>query len=637
MILVVGGAHSGKRTFVREKLGFAADDFVDAAQLAEGGVPAAFAGRVAYRAEELVRELDADRALERLIGFDAVILPLVGSGVVPMRAEDAQWRERAGRLGCALAAHADVVVRMACGIPQVIKGNLADAPRGTQGAGAPLEVVFVRHGATAGTEDHRYSGAGTDEPLSSAGERALRELACDRDVFRVITSGMARTDQTARILFPNAELMACPGLREMDFGDFEGRSAAELKEDVRYRAWVDSWCETRCPHGEGKSDFTRRVVAAFREACESERAQGSGRAVFVVHAGTVKALLSELAVPKMGYFDVHTEPGGAWAATWDGRCLRDVRPASGGDPRWLPHPVVAMGRAITWAEGRLRRAFPQTSAGARAAGLVLAVALPLACGLLAWGILHLCGMVHSGLRFVAEAWASYQILAACELRRQSLAVARAFSKGGLVAAREAVGLIVGRDTSVLDEQGVARAAVETVAENASDGVIAPLFYLMIGGAPLGMAYKAVNTLDSMVGYKNERYIDFGCASARLDDAVNWIPSRLSALLMIAVCPIVGLDARGAARIWRRDRRRHASPNAAQTESACAGALGLRLAGPAVYFGKLVEKPTIGDASREIEWGDIARATRLMLAASVCALVVFGAARAAVVLAVGAMA
>ena len=299
-----------------------------------------------------------------------------------------------------------------------------------------------------------------------------------------------------------------------------------------------------------------------------------------------------------------------------------------GDPRWLPHPVVAMGRAITWAEGRLRRAFPQTSAGTRAAGLVLAVALPLACGLLTWGILHLCGMVHPGLRFVAEAWASYQILAACELRRQSLAVARAFSKGGLVAAREAVGLIVGRDTSVLDEQGVARAAVETVAENASDGVIAPLFYLMIGGAPLGMAYKAVNTLDSMVGYKNERYIDFGCASARLDDAVNWIPSRLSALLMI--------DARGAARIWRRDRRRHASPNAAQTESACAGALGLRLAGPAVYFGKLVEKPTIGDASREIEWGDIARATSLMLAASACALVVFGVARAAVVLVVGAM-
>ena len=158
MMLVLGGAHSGKRTFVREKLGFAADDFVDAAQLAEGGVPAAFAGRVAYRAEELVRTLDTDRALERLIGFDVVILSLVGSGVVPMRAEDAQWRERAGRLGCALAARADVVVRMTCGIPQVIKGNLAS--RGTQGASAPLEVVFVRHGATAGTEDHRYSRGG---------------------------------------------------------------------------------------------------------------------------------------------------------------------------------------------------------------------------------------------------------------------------------------------------------------------------------------------------------------------------------------------------------------------------------------------------------------------------------------------
>ena len=229
MMLVVGGAHSGKRTFVREKLGFAADDFVDAAQLAEGGVPAAFAGRVAYRAEELVRALDADRALERLIGFDAVILPLVGSGVVPMRAEDAQWRERAGRLGCALAARADVVVRMTCGIPQVIKGNLADAPRGTQGAGAPLEVVFVRHGATAGTEDHRYSGAGTDEPLSSAGERALRDLACDRDAFRVITSGMARTDQTARILFPNASLWRAPVCARWISATSRGEAPPSLK------------------------------------------------------------------------------------------------------------------------------------------------------------------------------------------------------------------------------------------------------------------------------------------------------------------------------------------------------------------------------------------------------------------------
>ena len=290
-----------------------------------------------------------------------------------------------------------------------------------------------------------------------------------------------------------------------------------------------------------------------------------------------------------------------------------------GDPRWLPHPVVAMGRAITWAEGRLRGAFPQTSAGTRAAGLVLAVALPLACGLLTWGILHLCGMVHSGLRFVAEAWASYQILAACELRRQSLAVARAFSKGGLVAAREAVGLVVGRDTSVLDEQGVARAAVETVAENASDGVIAPLFYLMIGGAPLGMAYKAVNTLDSMVGYKNERYLHFGRAAAKLDDAANYLPSRIAALLWVAAAALTGNDAKGAWRIWRRDRRSHASPNSAQTESACAGALGVQLAGPATYFGQYYDKPTIGDAARPIEPEDILRANRMMRVAGVLGL------------------
>ena len=164
-------------------------------------------------------------------------------------------------------------------------------------------------------------------------------------------------------------------------------------------------------------------------------------------------------------------------------------------------------------------------------------------------------------------------------------------------------------------EGVARAAVETVAENFSDGEIAPLFYMLLGGAPLALCYKAINTMDSMVGYKNERYLYFGRAAARLDDAANWLPARLSALLLIAAAACTGQDARGAFRIWRRDRRNHASPNSAQTESACAGALGVQLAGPAYYFGEYYPKPTIGDALRPIEPQDILRANRMMYVAS----------------------
>ena len=307
------------------------------------------------------------------------------------------------------------------------------------------------------------------------------------------------------------------------------------------------------------------------------------------------------------------------------------------DPAWLPHPVVLMGRCISALEKRLRAALPTTPQGELLGGGIVAAVLPLGTLLVTGAACWLAAKLHPALGLALQMFWCGQALAAKGLKQESMNVYKELQKGNLPAARKAVARIVGRDTQSLTAEGVTKAAVETVAENASDGVIAPLLYMLLGGAPLALTYKAINTMDSMVGYKNERYIDFGCASARLDDAANWIPSRLSALLMIAVCPIVGLDARGAARIWRRDRRRHASPNSAQTESACAGALGLRLAGPAVYFGKLVEKPTIGDASREIEWGDIARATRLMLAASVCALVVFGAARAAVVLAVGAMA
>ena len=194
------------------------------------------------------------------------------------------------------------------------------------------------------------------------------------------------------------------------------------------------------------------------------------------------------------------------------------------------------------------------------------------------------------------------------------------AKGDLPAARRAVARIVGRDTQNLTAAGVTRAAVETVAENASDGVIAPLLYMLLGGAPLALTYKAINTMDSMLGYKNEKYLYFGRCAAKLDDAANWLPSRLAALLWVAAAALTGNSACGAWRIWRRDRRRHASPNSAQTESACAGALGVQLAGPAYYFGEYYDKPTIGDPLREIEPRDILRANRMMYAESLLALV-----------------
>lgn len=308
-----------------------------------------------------------------------------------------------------------------------------------------------------------------------------------------------------------------------------------------------------------------------------------------------------------------------------------------GDPRRIPHPIVAMGNAIAWLEPRLRAAFPDTPSGARRAGVVLVAVLCAGSFGATWCLIAVAGLVHPLLGFAVETWLCYQALAACELRRQSMRVVRELTRGGLPAARRAVGMIVGRDTEALDERGVLKAAVETVAENTADGVVGPLVYLIVGGAPLGMLYKAVNTMDSMVGYKNERYLDFGRAAARVDDVLGFVPARLAALCMIAAASVAGLSAKGAWRIWRRDRFNHASPNSAQTESAMAGALGVELAGSAVYFGKLVEKPTMGDATRSIEREDVRRANRLMVLASALSLVVLGGARIALVAAAGAMA
>jgi adenosylcobinamide-phosphate synthase len=297
------------------------------------------------------------------------------------------------------------------------------------------------------------------------------------------------------------------------------------------------------------------------------------------------------------------------------------------DPAWMPHPVVGMGKAISALERLLRRALPQTDRGEFWGGVILAVLLPLGTLAVSGGVCALAYWLHPAAGFLVQTLWCWQALALRGLSKESGKVYAQLKADDLPAARLAVGRIVGRDTDALTREGVTKAAVETVAENFSDGVAAPLFYMLLGGAPLALVYKSINTMDSMVGYKNDRYLYFGRAAAKLDDGVNFIPSRLAALCWIAAAFLTGHSGRGAWRIWRRDRRNHASPNSAQTESACAGALGVQLAGPAFYFGQRYEKLTIGDPLRPIQPEDILRANRMLYAAALLALLVGGGLRA----------
>ena len=289
------------------------------------------------------------------------------------------------------------------------------------------------------------------------------------------------------------------------------------------------------------------------------------------------------------------------------------------DPEWIPHPVVYMGKAISTLEDFLRSHLPQTPDGELLGGAVLAAALPAGTFAVTKGACALARSIHPAAGFAAETLWCWQALALKGLAVESGRVQAELERNDLPAARKAVGRIVGRDTQELTTEGVTRAAVETVAENFSDGVAAPLFYMLLGGAPLALTYKAVNTMDSMVGYKNDRYLYFGRAAAKLDDAANLIPSRLAALCWVGAAFLTGQDGKNAWKIWRRDRYNHASPNSAQTEAACAGALRVQLAGPASYFGKVADKPTIGDPDRPVEPRDIARANRMLYAAGGLAL------------------
>ena len=293
-----------------------------------------------------------------------------------------------------------------------------------------------------------------------------------------------------------------------------------------------------------------------------------------------------------------------------------------GDPHGFPHPVVYIGKLIDVTEKGMRKIFPKTVRGENFAGaaiwlivVIVSTALPALLLWLAYGVSRWLGLA-------LETIMCAQILATKSLRQESMKVYQALQTGDLEKARHAVSMIVGRDTQRLDEAGVARAAVETVAENTSDGIIAPMLFLAIGGAPLGFFYKAVNTMDSMLGYVEMPYKNVGLVPAKMDDLFNFLPARISALLMLAAGALLGMDGKNGWKIFKRDRYNHASPNSAQTESVCAGLLGLRLAGDAWYHGVLHKKKYIGDPLREIEPEDIPKACRLLYATAFLGLVVF---------------
>ncbi len=288
-----------------------------------------------------------------------------------------------------------------------------------------------------------------------------------------------------------------------------------------------------------------------------------------------------------------------------------------GDPPTWPHFVRWLGRLISWLEGLARGIF-HSPEGLRLAGFLLVAAVVGGGALGCWLALKLARAFFEPLGFLLATAVSFQCLAAGQLWREARSVAQPLEAGDLDLARQRLGLIVGRDTAALDEAGVRRAVIETVAENFNDGVVAPLFYLALGGPVLGVAYKAVNTLDSMVGYKNEKYADLGLAAARLDDLAGWAPARLSALLMALASPLVGLSADRAWRAALSDHAAHKSPNSGWPEAAAAGALGVKLGGPNFYNGRLVKKPWINPQGRQPEAADSRSSLDLLAAAAALA-------------------
>ncbi|AOT72379.1 adenosylcobinamide-phosphate synthase CbiB [Geosporobacter ferrireducens] len=292
-----------------------------------------------------------------------------------------------------------------------------------------------------------------------------------------------------------------------------------------------------------------------------------------------------------------------------------------GDPYWLPHPIRFIGNGISSTERKLRKFF-KGATQEKIGGILLFVAVVSSSYLLTFLLLWFAQKLHPTIRFIVETFLIFQILATKSLDIESRKVYTQLKHGNILEARKYLSYIVGRDTTHLDEKEIVRGAVETVAENISDGIIGPLMYIFIGGAPLGMAYKAVNTLDSMVGYKNEKYLHFGWASAKLDDLANIIPARLTAFFIVISAGLLRYDWLNSFKILKRDRRNHKSPNSGYPEAAVAGALNIQIGGTNSYFGQMMEKPTIGDKLKELDKEDLLRTIRIMYGASAIGVLFF---------------
>lgn len=293
-----------------------------------------------------------------------------------------------------------------------------------------------------------------------------------------------------------------------------------------------------------------------------------------------------------------------------------------GDPYSFPHIIRLIGNLISSTEKILRRILPRSNKGEFASGILLVIIVTVLPTIITIFILIACERISSYLRLAVEGFICYQLLATRSLKDESMKVYKELRNNDLEGARYKVSMIVGRDTKELTEEGIIKATVETIAENTSDGIIAPMIYMIIGGAPLGLFYKAINTMDSMVGYKNDKYLYFGRVAAKFDDVLNYIPARIAAYIMIVASFLINMNGKNAYKIYKRDRYNHSSPNSAHTEAVCAGALEVELAGDAYYFGKLHKKKTIGNSLRPIEIEDIDRANKLLYTTSILSVILF---------------